>query len=245
MASLAESIKLAKVAVVDGDQIIIDRTILESRKRKLKSSVPENDEPQQKSNTTSRVSTSSSTGGPKGSSGAHNNDSIDWKEKYLALRNEKMEEIDDILLKIELSSQREKKIEQYANLLEKKVELLSNKLATASSSSSDIADSSKVSNNAEDIIRFFELMTSMIVKRDEENPHYFVCTVQNLVNRTATKFAIDTKDREKNSDVRFTPIANSNLLPEYLRGEISFEPNMAPVLTGDVLQALYADPQTE
>ena len=128
---------------------------------------------------------------------------------------------------------------KYAKLLERKIEILNE---TGQKQLSGEIDQKLDGYRKK--LSFYEALTSMTIKC-EDNEEY-VCTVKNKLKRIATRFKIilpgdlDEKDSSNSPvDIQYLPIANANLLPEYLQSEISFQENIAPVLLGDILHSLY------
>ena len=164
-----------------------------------------------------------------------------WREKYESLRSVNTTADGEFEAQLELMTEREGKLEKYVKLLESKIDLLLERNHEGSG-----VDLEEKLDGYRRKISFFETMTSMTVKCDEKEE--YVCTIKNKVKKIATRFRIKLTGENDvvtpastADDVRYTPMANSNLLPEYLQSEISFETNMAPVLMGDILQSLYDD----
>jgi hypothetical protein len=102
------------------------------------------------------------------------------------------------------------------------------------------------------LVAFYEAATSMVVKADGDKD--YVCTVKNKRKRTATRFVItmnsgagEAADKVESDEpnIDFVPKANVTMLPEYARAHLAFEPNMFPVLMGDILQELYREDDDE
>ncbi len=212
--TLEEAIRMAKLAIEDGDnRIIINRKQFSSRKRGRLSvfSVGENElsNPEQ------------------GLVDEENFEAKYWKEKYEALltvTDQKEQEHNHYVL----SSK------QQCEALEKTIRGLEGKLINKNESS--LIEKLRKSNN------FYEVMTSMSVS--QEGDKSFVCTLKNKVQRTATRFKV-TINPDSQTDFQFIPVANVNMLPEYLQSEIFCESIMAPVLMGDILQSLYEEDKDE
>lgn len=227
MASLEDAILAAKCAVDDGDTLVIDRTKFASRKRGRISVITRGKDRLDVTNESRDEEVS--------------REITFWREKYESLRMVRMGAEEELEAQLELMTEREGKLERYAELLEKKIEILNER-----NPSQPKDDLSEKLDGYRKKLCFFETMTSMTVKC-EENESY-ICTVKNKLKKVAVRFKVvmsddTTKDAADNTeqDVQYTPLANANLLPEYLQSEISFETNMAPVLTGDILQSLYEE----
>jgi hypothetical protein len=103
------------------------------------------------------------------------------------------------------------------------------------------------------IIQLYETLTSMKVDYAPVNmmtqsptsssstvtPDEFVCTLKNKIKRAATRFVIKLPGNGGN--LEFIPKVNMDMLPQYVQGHISFEPNAAPVLMADMLAKLFED----
>jgi hypothetical protein len=153
------------------------------------------------------------------------NKTIERYENKLELLEQKIADLENSLSK---SKDRESKLEKYSLVLEKQLENIS---------SNGSLDGIKKSGNDEELsnlLKFYEIMTSMKV---EMNNQEYICTLKNKLNKRATRFILRISPNEYD----FIPKANMSMLPDYLQKHISFDPNMAPVITGDILQNLYED----
>lgn len=187
-----------------------------------------------------------------------------WREKFEQLQRERFEEEEDLERLLEVTLEKEVKLMAYAKLLEQKIDLLLvGEVEGASSSSSGTStavarDSSECTDlyakidQQRKLLRFYELMTSMTVRTDDETE--FVCTLKNKVKRLVTRFVVKSggddanptvKDINSCENMQFVPRANVELLPEYLHGRVEFPSDSAPVMLGDTLQALFADDDEE
>ena len=106
-------------------------------------------------------------------------------------------------------------------------------------------ESKKKIQSLEKIIKFYEYLTSCKVRMPDEQAadsktEKFLCTRKNSINRSVIKFLM-YDNPENDQESIFVPKANMELFPAYLQGEILFESKMAPVILGDLLQALYED----
>ena len=217
----------AKCAVDEGDSLVIDRTQFASRKRGRISVVSRGKDRLEikDDNKDEEVSSEVSF----------------WRDKYESLRLVKFGAEEELEAQLELMTERELKLEKYSTLLEQKIDIMneSNPLQTKDDLNMKLDGYRKK-------LLFFEAMTSMTVKCEDNDT--YICTVKNKLKKVATRFKIVMDDCDEKTvmsteapDVQYAPIANATLLPEYLQSEISFESNMAPVLIGDILQALYED----
>lgn len=87
-------------------------------------------------------------------------------------------------------------------------------------------------------------MTCMSVKvNDDDKGEYsnYICTIKNKHRRVASRFVIAVDEKAKNLNLKYTPGANIQALPDYLHNAIEFEAGMAPVLLGDVLNSVFED----
>lgn len=155
-----------------------------------------------------------------------------WRKKHDAVFQEHERVKSELEAQLSISGEREAQLEKLTTMLETKVKSLEERNARNAASSS--------------LLDFFEKMTSMQVKLGDggasTGPQSFVCTVRNAVKRQATRFRIENT---ASNEVSFLPMANLEMLPEYLRAHISFEPDMCPVVMGDILQNLYEDSTNE
>lgn len=227
MASLEDAITVAKCAVNEGDTLIIDRTKFASRKRGRISVISRGKEKIAVKDESLHEEVSSEV--------------TFWRDKYESLRLVKFSAEEELETQLELMTEREAKLETYAKLLEQKIEIMKE-----SGHQQPRGDLNDKLDGYRKKISFFEMMTSMTIKC-EGNSEY-VCTVKNKIKKAATRFKIVTGEESVEPvlpatlpDVQYTPMANADLLPEYLQSEISFETAMAPVLLGDILQSLYED----
>jgi hypothetical protein len=143
--------------------------------------------------------------------------------------------------------EKEKKLELYIKLLEKKNLLLKqggNNISdlTSTEIDDDVNDIYEAKINKQKILlKFYEDMNGMTVKLEEkDNYNNYICTVKNKEKRIATRFSISQQLNDENQ-LQYLPIANVEILPEYLQCELKFEIEMLPILLNDVLQSLYSD----
>ena len=229
MTTLEEAIKAAKIAVEDFDKVVmIDRSQFASRKRGRIAVITKSKD----------LLGGSPSGGPLEEIDS-NSEANFWREKYEKLREEKSNAEEELEHQLEITTEREQKLDKYAKLLEKKVEQLVGSVS-AVSSSTDIPETLRKK------AAFYEIMTSMSVNVQDDGG--YICTVRNTVKKSATRFKIELKEesddaRAEGSDqeVNYTPMANPAILPEYLQSEISCGAKMLPVIMGDVLQLLYEE----
>lgn len=227
MTSLEDAILVAKCAVDEGETLIINRSNFASRKRGRLSVLSRGRDRLEVNDDNMQCEVAKEV--------------AFWREKYESLRSVNTTADGEFEAQLDLMTERESKLEKYVQLLEKKVDILSERNQGGSG-----IDLEKKLDGYRRKISFFETMTSMTVKCEEEEE--YVCTIKNKVKKIATRFRIKLKVENDlvapintADDVRYAPMANSNLLPEYLQSEISFETNMAPILMGDILQSLYDD----
>ena len=224
----------AKLAVADFDKcVMIDRTQFASRKRGRIAVITKSKD----------LLDGTPSGGPLEELDT-NSEANFWRDKYEKLRSEKSNAEEELERELEITTEREQKLDSYAKLLEKKVQQLIGNGSSASSSAGSTVESLLKK------VVFYEAMTSMSVKLQPGDG--YICTVKNTVNKTVTQFKIELKEGSTESDaaggadildqeVNYTPIANPDLLPEYLQEEIECEKRMLPVILGDVLQLLYEE----
>ena len=169
---------------------------------------------------------------------ATSNDNIEanfWQEKYDSLVCDRIDAEKDMDHHISTVNDIILRKDNYIKLLEKKIERLSSSNT-----------SSNTSSNENKVISFYEQITGMTVKvndDDNNNDNNYTCTIKNKQRRIASRFmlTIDDKTKKNATSIKYTPIANITVLPEYLHSAIEFEPGMAPVLLGDVLNTIFED----
>ena len=179
-----------------------------------------------------------------------------WKERFQRLRKEKSKELQALEADLAGAIQKEESAAKACALLEGKIRALE---------AGDGADVS-VDKLAEQrrLLAFYELMTSMVVKVAPQTAEggareEYVCIVKNPLQRQAVQFTIANTAHSSSSSssgdssvtdaggesdapgVEFVPMANMDMLPEYLRATISCERDYCPVIIGDVLAALHQD----
>ena len=110
MASLEDAILAAKCAVDDGDTLVIDRTKFASRKRGRISVITRGKDRLDITNESKDEEVSRQI--------------TFWREKYESLRMVRMGAEEELEAQLELMTEREGKLERYAELLEKKIEIL-------------------------------------------------------------------------------------------------------------------------
>ena len=178
-------------------------------------------------------------------------DAIFWRNKFEILRKEKTASNEDFEEALDNAIKRENESSKYVSMLEKKIALLSSSSSSSGGSSSSAVNLNEMNEKVESqrkLLAFYELMTSMSVKINSGTE--FICTVKNKVSRKATRFSIDEdktpsssskagEPQSGSSQFMFAPLANIEMLPDYLNSRINFEPRVAPVLLGDVLQKLF------
>jgi hypothetical protein len=225
MKSLEDAIAAAKCDFDEGESLTIDRTKFASRKRGRISVISRGKDRLEIKDVNMHEEVPSEV--------------AFWRDKYESLRSVKVGAEEELEAQLELMTEREGKLEKYAKLLERKIEILNESGQKKSS-----AEIEQKLDGYRKKLSFYEVMTSMTIKC-EENEEY-ICTVKNKLKRIATRFKIvlanDLEGKEASNspvDIQYVPTANADLLPEYLQSEISFEENIAPVLLGDILHSLY------
>lgn len=162
-------------------------------------------------------------------------DAIFWKDKYNKLKASRNESEEDLDKQIKLSIEKEKKLNEYINYLEKRLDL-SNTDVSSTVMIANTGSTGTKNNKDEILLKFYEQMTSMSVAIDDNNT--YICSVRNKLEGKTTKFIIKLNDDE--TEASFLPKSNISMLPEYLRAEeVAFEPTAMPVVMGDILQLLY------
>lgn len=239
--SLEEAIKLAKVTVKeDSERIVIERSSFASRKRARLSTVSmANDENYFDDSHHDRSSYSVDS---SNTNSQVNSELLFWRNKYYKLVDSRNKELEESNKSLEDCLHRYANLEKYVSLLQKKVQAVSTNSLDSNSKSN--SNDCKIDKDAAVLLHFYEQLTGTKVTVDND---VFTCTMKNYVKRLATRFQIeivtDSADSsaENESGLRFKPLANSKVLPEYLRAELWCEKAMAPVLLADAIQAMFDD----
>lgn len=224
--SLESVLEFTKIAIEDSNKIVIDTIKTQSSNKKLRLNQDT------KSNKVIQAES--------------------WRDKFVRILNDKEDEINDLEKELEITKAREKQLEAYSLLLEEKLKVNEQQITQFNDTSSLPSNTSSITSSSgnsdenstltddisilRDTVKFYEKVTSCAVKRSLESNNKYICTVKNELYRTAIKFELDIGE-----EIVFTPIANIDYLPDYLHCQISFEPKMAPVMMGDILQALYEE----
>jgi hypothetical protein len=181
-----------------------------------------------------------------------------WRNLYMTLKQENNEDVQDMDSLLQLTLDREGQLLAYARLLERKIDSI---IAPLQDSPESIELSKKLDTQRK-LLRFYETMTSLSVKRKpgtdsggaDLDDSVYECVVHSRVNRASTAFSLQvevvgsgakagsalSKVRgDGNTVCRYLPISNTDILPEYLHRGIDCEPSMAPVILSDVLHAVY------
>jgi hypothetical protein len=181
-----------------------------------------------------------------------------WRNLYMTLKQENNEDIQDIDSLLQLTLDREGQLMAYSRLLERKIDSI---IAPLQDSAESIELSKKLDTQRK-LLRFYETMTSLSVKRQpgtdsggaDLDDSVYDCVVHSRVNRASSAFSLQvqvvgsgtkassalSKVRgDGNTVCRYQPISNTAILPEYLHRGIDCEPSMAPVILSDVLHAVY------
>lgn len=231
--TLEEAVKMAQLAVDDGsNRVIIDRTQAASRKRGRLSAV-----------SVGGSELPSVRGGSAVDEETENSEAMYWQEKFQKLQTE-TESMSSQKQELESSRANVAKLEERIKQLEKKVKenkASSNNGKTTDASTSVTASSGDVAMQSK-LVDFYRMITSTTVVTGDANQ--YICTVRNAVKRTVTRFEVRINPSSE-TDFQFTPVANIDMLPEYLQCEIFCESKMAPVLMGDILQSLYDEEEEE
>ena len=136
-----------------------------------------------------------------------------------------MEAETDLANQMKVHKEREAGLENYASLLQQKISALEASGCRVSSTGGGAG--------ADKVVGFYELMTGMSVK--SEGNSSFTCTLKNTIERKATRFTIS----EDADDLDFVPTANTDMLPDFLQSEITFEKSQAPAMLAGALMHLY------
>ena len=141
---------------------------------------------------------------------------------------------------IELTAEREAKLIELARLLERKIDLIS------TTNSNENAVYAKLESQRK-VLRMYEIMTAMTVVESDKRDGVMLCTAKNHMRRILTRFSIEMPSAEdgEQTEVQYAPLANINLLPDYLQNKITCEKPMVPVMLGDILQSLFEEEENE
>lgn len=161
-------------------------------------------------------------------------DAAFWKQKYNKVKKLREEAEEDLEEQLRVSKEKEVALEKYANLLQQKIKAIEK--GGVNDTGSDVEELREKVESQRKYLSFYELMTSMTVKEEEDG--IMVCTLKNRVKRNATRFMIENSN---NDEIDYIPRGNINLLPDYLQQEMTCERNMAPIVLADAVQALYDD----
>ena len=159
-------------------------------------------------------------------------DAAFWKQKYNKIKKLREEAEEDLEEQLRVSKEKEAALEKYANLLQQKIKAIEK----GGVNGNDIELLQEKIESQRKYLTFYELMTSMTVKEEEDG--VMICTLKNRVKRNATRFMIENSNKD---EIDYIPRGNINLLPDYLQQEMSCERNMAPIVLADAIQALYDD----
>jgi hypothetical protein len=236
MANLEQAMKRARLSITEDDEgkLVIERSMFASRSRGKVCEV-----------TMDENGKSRSWGGARGKGASHSNgkelsaEAKFWKSKWEQLQREQNEEEEDLEHLVEITTEREAKLIELARLLERKVDLI----MTSEASDSETYSKLEVQRK---LLRFYELMTGLTLQETDRETE-MLCTIKNRSRRLVTRFAIELP-ADEDHDALFSPLANSHLLPEYLRAQISCARERIPAALSDVLLKMFdeeAPPPTE
>lgn len=165
-----------------------------------------------------------------------------WREKYEAIKNEKVETSAAVYEEVEFLKKKDMEYQMCIKTLE-------DQLARDNNESRNVvpADDAATVTNAQhdtnlqtcmDKIKFYEVITGMRINLKDEG--VTMCTVKNKKKRIMTKFTISEQGKTIDTPTLvYQPIANVSLLPDYLKAEIGFSPDLTPALIGDVIAAVF------
>lgn len=228
--SLEEAIKLAKVKVAT-DSDYVDSIVIENDKAKAVFA-------SRKRNRLTSVTLG--YGKIKSPDQEEDDGKAFWKRKHEEQQVEEKKREEQLNLCLEKYTS----LQNYVTLLEQRGDKAM-KIPTEKERSLDLLKAQK-------IIKFYETLTGTTVKENktvDEDKDSYICTTKNSIKKVGSQFQIDldkiTNGGTKAQNLYFRPLANADMLPEYLQSSIEGESIMAPVLMGDVLAALYDDDDNE
>lgn len=167
-------------------------------------------------------------------------DLVDWHEQYEVIRRLNHETEKDLHDILELKKKSDVTFEQKIKLLEQKLILTNETMQSYEIGQKKM----KVHHQENDIneikrlqkeIEIYQMLTSIKLK-EEENGR-FLCMLKNENTKKFVKFAILATSN--NEDVEYEPIANTDLLPDYLQSNLAFERALGPVMLGDAITSLF------
>lgn len=140
---------------------------------------------------------------------------------------------------IELHGEKERKLTECIELLEQKIIKLLNRSSASPEDQpaepSSRSDKELLLAESRDVVAFYQQLTGSTIQRDGDT---FVCTVKNTNKRQMARFSVTSCAVDS---FEMIPIANPNLLPDYLQMGVIFEKSLAPLMLGDVLGGLFAE----
>ena len=234
MSRLEQAIKRARLPThMDGDAIVIDRSVFPSRKTGKLCEVT--------------LTEGEYRGGGKGGNGIHSKElSVEakfWKQKYETLKRERNEEEEDLEHLIEVTAEREAKLIELARLLERKIDLLATTSVNGEGSAEAAEKYAKVETQRK-VLQMYELCSAMTVAESEENENEYLCTVKNKMKRLVTRFSV-TMPSDDEDEMLFTPLANVDLLPQYLRNAVKCDVSALPAMIKTILEELFKPDEDE
>ena len=179
-----------------------------------------------------------------------------WRNLYMTLKQENNDDVHDVDNLLQLTLDREAQLQAYARLLEHKIDTI---IAPLQDSTASVELSKKIETQRK-LLRFYETMTSLSVKRrpgtDSGNADLddsvYECKLNNSLNRSTAAFSLQLQEvaghikgalskvrDDQNTICKYSPMNNEKVLPTYLQKSIDCEPSMAPVILSDVLHSLY------
>lgn len=177
-------------------------------------------------------------------------DATYWKSKFYEVCELNRACEDDLLELKRNFDEKQEGMLSYIKALEQRLEGVTNlqkslsspmRSKTTSSSAGDASD--LMINDLRAKLAFYELFTGTTVKVNDGTSATF--TVKNSVERLVTRFNVSVDSSEgggaQRGDIHFEPTGNVHLLPEFLQANLSMEAQHAPLLFGNVLQAIFEE----
>jgi len=176
-------------------------------------------------------------------------DDFYWKKKFEILNEEFDKKAKELSSELAVSLKRYANLDRYTKLLEGKMELVVN----------ESKKSFKNAEHYENLVRQYYLMTGMEIVAEEEKSELkssslgsvssrsrFICALQNTTDALRKiKFRVSQLEGvASDSNMHYEPIefptnTMTSSLPDYLKESIIASQDMCPVITSDLLQALY------
>jgi hypothetical protein len=179
-------------------------------------------------------------------------DATYWKSKFYEVCELNRACEDDLMELKRNYDEKQDGMISYIKALEQRLEGANNLQKVSSSPMRPKSTTSSTAGDASDVVindlraklAFYELFTGTTIKINNGTSATF--TVKNSVERLVTRFDVSVDASEeggvrRGGDIHFEPSGNVHLLPEFLQANLSMETQHAPLLFGNVLQAIFEE----